>query len=156
MFDLTDQIAQKFLLAIAPWQIAIHEIKNGQFLITNDKPPLIKNIGEGDLFRINTTDIEYQHITYETKQGEFAADYLVSKCVIDSVVFDYPTFVYLPLSPKRALFLYSDTAKIPVFDSSNELMIKNLNIQIHADSMFYCFSNIESALTDIWGLIKWA
>ena len=155
MFDLTDQIAQKFLSAIAPWQIAIYEIINGQFFITNDKPPLIKNNGEGDLFRINTTDIEYEHITYETKEGEFVADYLVSKCVIKSVVFDYPTFIYLPLSPKRALFLYSDPKKIPMFDPTNEFIIKQLNIQIHADSMFYCFSNTESALTDIWGVIKW-
>ena len=156
MFDLTDQIAKQFLLAIAQWLIVICEIKNGHFLITNDKPPLIANNGEGDLFRVNATDIEYQHITYETKQGEFVADNLISRCVIDSVVFDYPTFIYLPLSPKRAMFLYSDTEKIPMFDPANEEMIKQLNIQVHANSMFYCFSNTESVLTDILGLIKWA
>ena len=155
MFDLTDQIAGQFLLAIAPWLIVIHEIKNGQFIITNDKPPLIRNTGEGDLFRINATDIEYRHITYETKQGEFVADHLISKCRIKSVDFDYPTFICLPLSPKRVLCLYSDPKNMLIFDPADENMIKGLNIEIHANSMFYCFSNIESALTDIWGLIKW-
>ena len=111
--------------------------------------------GKGELFRINATDIEYQHITYETKQGEFIADNLISKCVIHSVVFDYPTFIYLPLSPKRAMFLYSDTKNIPIFDPTDENMIKDLNIEIHAGSMFYCFSNIDSVLTDIGRLIKW-
>ena len=155
LFDLTDQIARQFLFTIAPWLIVICEIKNNQFLITNDNPPLISNGGKGELFRINATDIEYQHITYETKQGEFVADNLISKCVIHSVVFDYPTFIYLPLSPKRAMFLYSDTKKIPVFDPADENMIKGLNIEIHVDSMFYCFSNIDSILTDIGRLIKW-
>ena len=139
MFDLTDQIAQQFLLAIVSWHIAIYEIKSHQFIITNDKPPLIKNSGKGDLFRINVTDIEYKHITYETKQGEFIGDNLFSKCKIKSVNFDYPTFICLPLSPKRVMFLYSDTKKIPMFDPNNEEMIKSLNLQIHADSMFYSF-----------------
>lgn len=155
MFDMTDQIARQFLLAIAPWQIVISEIKNGHFIITNDRPPLIKNNGKGDLFRIDLTEIEYKHITYTTKQGDFIGDPLFSKFRIESVNFDYPTFICLPLSPKRVMFLYSDTKEIPMFDPNNEEMIRDLNIQIHADSMMYTFSNIESALTDIWHLIKW-
>ena len=161
LFSFTEQTAWLFFHEVSQWIINFIELKNQETFITCDQPILvINNQQQGDLFRIDFSNINYKYTTYRGIGDGLSGDNLETVCNIKAVNCDYPTLIYFPLSPKQAMLLHSDTESIRGLETLTER--KNielshcLNMQIYANSIWYAFSNQQSILSDLSGLIKWA
>ena len=159
LFEFTEQTAWLFFRKVSQWIINFVELKNHESFITCDNPVYIHNQGRGVLFRVDFSNINYQYITYSDNENRVVGDDLRSVANITAVHFDYPTVIYLPLSPKRAMLLHSNTESIEDFHTFMEVknitLAQRLNIPIYGQSVLYAFLNERSLLSDMSGLIKW-
>ena len=160
LFEFTERTASLFFQEVSQWIINFVEIKNHESFITCDNPVYINNRGRGVLFRVDFSNINYEYITYRDRENRVVGDTLRAISDIEAVHFDYPTVIYLPLSPKRAILLHSDTQSIEELQAFMEVKDVRLaqcqNLFIYGQSILYAFSHEQSILSDMSGLIKWA
>ena len=159
LFEFTERTASLFFQEVSRWIINFVEIKNHESFITSDNPVYINNRGRGVLFRVDFSNINYEYITYRDRENRVVGDTLQAISDITDVHFDYPTVIYLALSPKRAMLLHSDTQSIDELQAFMEVkdvtLAQGQNLFIYGQSILYAFSHEESVLSDMSGLIRW-
>ena len=160
LFEFTERTASLFFQAVSQWIINFVEIKSHESFITCDNPVYINNRGQGVLFRVDFSNINYEYITYSDRENRVVGDTLRAISDITAVHFDYPTVICLPLSPKRAMLLHSSIQSIEELNTFMEVkditLAQCLNFPIYGQSILYAFSHEKSILSSMSGLIRWA